>query len=365
MKKLFNFKSLINIALMALLLSVPACYDDTEFRDRLAEYETRLQALERLCSELNTNIASVQQIISALQNNEVVTAVTPVTENGRQIGYTITFSKSGSVTIYHGKDGSDGQDGKDGVDGQDGKDGVDGQDGKDGSTPVVGLRQDGDGIWYWTLNDDWLVDSAGNKIKAIGVDGQDGTNGTNGLDGVTPQMKIVTGSWYISYDSGTTWTLLGQATGNDGTNGTNGTDGTSFFSSVTYDAASVTLTLANSTVITLPRARQLTVVFDAPYNSLDTIPVTMTGSPVNLSLPYTVTSSLETRVEVIGSTDIETRIENVVKTPPASEGDPYTQTGQVTVSIPGTIVDFSFTKVTIFFSDDKTLLMRTFYFKAV
>ena len=91
--------------------------------------------------------------------------MTPIVEDGKEIGYTITFSKSGTVTIYHGQDGKDGKDGKDGLNGQDGK---------DGSTPTVGVRQDSDGVWYWTLNGEWLLDEQGNKIRAVATDGQNG-----------------------------------------------------------------------------------------------------------------------------------------------------------------------------------------------
>ena len=57
---------------------------------------------------MNTNITSLQLIVEALQGNDYVTGVTPVVENGKTIGYTITFIKSGPVTIYHGKDGQQG-----------------------------------------------------------------------------------------------------------------------------------------------------------------------------------------------------------------------------------------------------------------
>lgn len=52
-------------------------------------------------------------------------------KDGKEIGYTITFSKSNPITIYHGKDG---------------------QDGEDGTTPTIGVKQDADGVYYWTLN---------------------------------------------------------------------------------------------------------------------------------------------------------------------------------------------------------------------
>ena len=133
-------------------------------------------------------------------------------------------------------------------------------DGKDGSTPVIGVKMDDDGIYYWTLNGEWLTDENGNKIKAVGTDGKDGANGangengTNGKDGITPQLKIEEGYWFISYDNGATWTQLGKATGEDGedgangqdgTNGTNGVDGDSFFQSVTQDEYNVYIVLAD------------------------------------------------------------------------------------------------------------------------
>ena len=52
-------------------------------------------------------------------------------ENGLTIGYTIYFSKSAPVTIYHGKDGANGTDGKDGVNGKDGLNGLAGKDGRE------------------------------------------------------------------------------------------------------------------------------------------------------------------------------------------------------------------------------------------
>ena len=54
---------------------------------------------------MNTNISSLQTIVTALQNNDYVTGATPLMKDGKEIGYTITFSKSNPITIYHGKDG--------------------------------------------------------------------------------------------------------------------------------------------------------------------------------------------------------------------------------------------------------------------
>lgn len=108
---------------------------------------------------MNTNISSLQTIVTALQNNDYITEITPVMQDGIEIGYTIRFNKSNPITIYHGKDGQNG------TDGSDGKPGADGQ---DGHTPVISVKQDTDGVYYWTLDGKWLTDDSGNKSKPRG-----------------------------------------------------------------------------------------------------------------------------------------------------------------------------------------------------
>ena len=132
------------------LLSLVSCteYDEVAMWNKNEDMGSRLAALEELCSQLNTNIVSLQQIVEALQGNDYVTGVVPVVENGETVGYTISFSKSGPVTIYHGKKGENGQ---------------------NGTTPVIGVEQDTDGLYYWTLDGEWLTDDEGSKILAQGM----------------------------------------------------------------------------------------------------------------------------------------------------------------------------------------------------
>lgn len=61
--------------------------------------------------------------------------------------------------------------------------GLDGAPGKDGHTPIIGVAKDTDGFYYWTIDEEWLLDAEHNKIKATGIDGKDGQNGVNGQDG--------------------------------------------------------------------------------------------------------------------------------------------------------------------------------------
>jgi len=240
MKKLLSFVTLIGV------IAFSSCeYDDGKIWDSVHGLEDRVAKLEELCKQMNTNISSLQTIVTALQSNDYVTGVTSVMQGGKEVGYTITFSKSNPITIYHGKDGQDGEDGTNG---------------KDGVTPAIGVKQDTDGIYYWTLDGDWLTDEHGGKIKAEGKDGQDGsdgedgTDGTNGNDGITPQFKIENDYWFISYDNGTNWTQLGKATGEDGKDGEDGIGGDSMFSGVDYKTSTdyVIFTLADGTQIKLP-----------------------------------------------------------------------------------------------------------------
>lgn len=224
--------------LSAVTLSSCSQYDDTLLQNRVGTLEADVKNLKELCSQMNTNISAMQSIVNAIQNNDYVTGVAPVMKNGVEIGYTILFSKSNSITIYHGTDGRDGTDGKDG------KDGRDGIDGTNGYTPVIGVQKDTDGVYYWTLDGKWLTDISGNKIKAVGKDGKDGLNGgadgkdgengadgrdgkdgVDGKDGITPKLKIEDDWWYISYDAGQSWTKLSKAKGEDGKDGQNGADG--------------------------------------------------------------------------------------------------------------------------------------------
>ena len=201
------------------LLTAVSCYDDSALRETLKEHEERISALETLCAQLNTNITALQTVVSALENNVYVTAVTPVKEGDDIIGYTISFTNSESVTIYNGENGADG---------------------KDGASPLIGVRQDADDIYYWTLNGEWLTDSAGNKVRASAQDG------APGAAGVTPKLKILDGYWYVSYDGGTTWEeqTLGPATGDSGY---------IMFAEVSYDDKNVYITIADGEKLTLPR----------------------------------------------------------------------------------------------------------------
>lgn len=236
MKNLINFIATLSVVVIA-AVCLPSCrYDDSDLWNEVRDHEDRIAKLEELCSQMNTNISSLQSIVSALQANDYVTSVTPVISGDETIGYTINFSKSGSVTIYHGT----------------------------GLTLLVGVRKDSDGKYYWTAGGEWLLDDDGNKITA---DSQDGKPEN------TPQLKIEDGYWYVSYDNGVTWKELRKATGED----------EATFSSVTYDDDFVYLVLADNTKLTIPRqGAEFSITFTTGNEY-----VCAAGDTV--SVPYTLT----------------------------------------------------------------------------
>ena len=160
------------ILLSAVTLLPSACHN--AIWDKLNDHEARISKLEAFCNQLNTNINSLQVLVDAINARDYVKDVTPVTEDGLVIGYTISFGARNPITIFNGKNG------------------------EDAPTPIIGIKQDTDEIWYWTLNGDWILDSDGQKVRA---------------DGVSPQLKIEDDCWWVSYDNGHNWTQMGPAVG--------------------------------------------------------------------------------------------------------------------------------------------------------
>lgn len=186
-------------ALFASVLLLVSCgsYDDTELRDKIKDLEDRMAKLE---SAVNTNTQSIQALVEASKNNDAVTGFSELTDKS---GYIITFASGKSITLYHGKDG------------------------QNGSTPAIGVKADTDGIYYWTVDGEWLL-SGGKKVKA------------EGKDAVTPKFKIENDNWFISQDGGKTWANLGKAKEKD------------LLSSVTLDGGFVNIVLADGTAFKVP-----------------------------------------------------------------------------------------------------------------
>lgn len=368
------------------LLSLVSCteYDEVAMWNKNEDMGSRLAALEELCSQLNTNIVSLQQIVEALQGNDYVTGVVPVVENGETVGYTISFSKSGPVTIYHGKKGENGQ---------------------NGTTPVIGVEQDTDGLYYWTLDGEWLTDDEGSKILAQGMAGKsayelavekgyrgtldewlaslNGSNGDDGKsayelavengyqgteeewlaslkgsagdqgdDGVTPKLEVRDdGYWYISYDNGQTWNKLGPTTGDPGE------DGDSMFSDIDVsDPDYLVLTLAETGAsIKLPYYKdKFDLLFVSGSDRVKEMSV-YCGPGATAEVEYELTNPLNVQVaiECISHSGYEVAVDKSAK--------------KITVSAPddpAAITDPE-SEILVFASDDERTVMRKLVVKQV
>ena len=159
------------------------------------------QELADLVDQLNTNFKSLNDIVVGIQNNDYITGYTPIVDpqTNEEIGYTLHFAKSGDITIYHGKTG------------------------QDGVAPDISIQEHPKYGLCWTYNGEFIIDPGTGKPVALPSDGK------NGKDGVSPKLKIEDGEWWVSYNNGSSWTSLGQATGDTGATG--GT-GDSFFKSI-------------------------------------------------------------------------------------------------------------------------------------
>ena len=241
--------TLIFLSAVCMMLSCSQ-FDDSAIWDELREHEQRIAELERMCQGMNDDCAALKTIVAALQNNDYVKEVTEIFEDGKSVGYKITFGNRGSVEIASGDTGNDGNDGVDGY------------------TPVIGIARHSDGEYYWTIDGEWLTDADGNMLPTTGQDGSDGVDGNDGQDGsdgkdgadgadgkpgadgkdgITPTLKIEDGYWYVSYDGGTTWNRLYEAVTD------NGKDGSSFFHGVDVsDPDFVIITLAGGEQIKIP-----------------------------------------------------------------------------------------------------------------
>lgn len=232
-------KTVYSIAVATMVCLASCGYNDDDVWNAINNQEERITALENWQKTINENIAALQALVN---ENDYITDVTPIVENGETTGYIISFFKQGSITIYNGTKGDKGE---------------------TGDTPSIGVTKQEDGKYYWTLNGELLKDAEGNPICASGQDGEDGedgsdgSNGSSGTSAPTPQIKLgkdlsISQDQYgstindedvcLSVDGGKTWVKI-SGTGSD-----------NIFASAPVDnGAFWTFPLSNGTEINVPK----------------------------------------------------------------------------------------------------------------
>ena len=215
---------------ISVLLAVCSCswFDDSKIWEELREHEERIEKLEAICGRLNSNVEALQGIMEALEANDYVTDITRIMEDGVEVGYSITFAKGGTITVYHGVDGAD------------------------ASAPKIGIRKASDGEYYWTADGEWMTDEDGEMIPVVVLDDPDGKY-------ITPLFRVAESRWYVSYDGGNTWMEIENLEKEDDTDNANG-QGCSFFQNVGYDKHHMYITLNDGTLLTIPISSHTQIV---------------------------------------------------------------------------------------------------------
>ena len=208
------------ILISTVLATLISCgqYDDSELKSDINDLKSRMAALEQQCKNMNENLTSLQAIVDAIQKQDGIVSVTELPEGK---GYSVLFTSGKVIYLYNGTNGTG------------------------SSTPKISVRQDSDGIYYWTVDGEWLIVD-GKKVRASATDGK---------DAVTPQLKIENGFWHVSYDGGTSWLKLGKATGGDGK------DSDGFFKSITVENGYAIFVMNDSahTTIKIPMSKSVAV----------------------------------------------------------------------------------------------------------
>lgn len=187
---------------------------------------------------MNSDLKSLQELAAAISAGDYVKDVTPVVEDGVEVGYKITFALRGEVVIYHGNDGADSE-----------------------NAPMISIVADEDGVYYWAIGGKWLLDDNGNKIPAS-------------AEGGTPQLKIENDKWYVSYDEGETWEEMGTAVLETLP---------CLFAGIAVVDNTLVIELADGTVLSLPIGAPFRIVLgDVPsapltYDSPVEVPYTLEG----------------------------------------------------------------------------------------
>lgn len=276
MKKILTFAAAAMLGLLA-----TGCYDDSDLTTRVDILETKVSDLEALCKTMNTDVSDLKTIMEQYKNAVTVISVTE-TENG----YEIVFSDGKIATITNGAKGEKGDKGETGKKGDAGEKGETGDKGDtgdkgaDGVTPVIGVKNE-DGILYWTVNGEYLLDDTGAKVSVAAP--------------VTPQFKYMAEeeTWYISLD-GKEWKALSGKM-----------DHCYLFQSVTEDDEKVVFTLQDGSTIEIPKEKpfsftlQSSVVVD--NGATVEVPYTLEGASASTIVDCIATGSISARVDAAKS----------------------------------------------------------------
>ena len=175
MRKRFR-SGLLALVLPVFLSVFSGCTE--QVRPELDETHAKLQALQELAGAVNWDLHILDLIVKELDDGHTIL---PETYRLTEDGYEVSFQDGKTIVIPFGKDGMDGR-----------------------QFIPVGVQDDEDGLYYWKVDGEWLLDADGNRIRA------------GAQDGFVPQFKVEDGFWMISIDGGVTYSELASCEEMDG-----------------------------------------------------------------------------------------------------------------------------------------------------
>ena len=187
------FKTLFTAVFASLLFVACEKYDDSQLSGRVNGLETRVDKLEKLVEDLNTNVASITKLVKAFQEESRIERIEQI-EGGYKI---VLADGKGEMTI------------------------------KNGEKPVIGVELDeSTGVCYWTVDG-----------KRMLVDGKD-VPAT-----MTPEIKVEGGSFWFRVNGGE-WA---KVAGSD--------SGVGLIKNVVESEESVTFVLSEGGEIVIPKVQ--------------------------------------------------------------------------------------------------------------
>lgn len=187
------FCSVAMLLLGTLLFVACEKYDDSQLSGRVNGLETRVDKLEKLVADLNSNVASMTKLVKAFQEESRIERIEQI-EGGYKI---VLADGKGEMTI------------------------------KNGEKPVIGVEIDGStGVCYWTVDGKrMLVD--GKEVPAT----------------MTPEIKVEGGSFWFRVNGGE-WS---KVAGSD--------SGVGLIKNVVESEESVTFVLSEGGEIVIPKVQ--------------------------------------------------------------------------------------------------------------
>lgn len=228
-----KFRCGLPALVMSVFLSVfSGCTDMV--RDDLDRTHAKLQKLQELADSVNRELNTLDLILKELDDGHTILPESlQMTENG----YEVSFRDGKKIFIPIGKDGADGR-----------------------TLIPVGVQAE-DGLYYWKVDGEWLLDDEGNRIRA------------GATDGYIPLFEARADSlWWISLDNGVTFEPFASV---------EEVAGFGVFKDVEQTASGIILTLWEGNTLELQARSPFRMSFDGPVR--DTV---LIAAGESLPIPY-------------------------------------------------------------------------------